>query len=84
MSLLPPCCLPSVSDSGVLLQGGTERGQLLSQPLHHWVLQLGLMWAVETVEGIWVVQRVHLHMQTCTHLNTAAVKQFLSFVLSSF
>lgn len=63
-----PCCSPSVSDCRVFLQGGTERGNLLRQPLHHRVLQLGLMGAVETVEGIWVVHRVHLHTQTCTRL----------------
>lgn len=64
-----PCCSPSVSDSRVLLQGGTECGQLLGQPLHHRVLQLGLVGAVETVEGIWIVQRVHLHIQTYRSLN---------------
>lgn len=59
----PPVCSPSVSDSRILFQGGTERRQLLGQPLHHWVLQLGLMRAVETVKGIWIVQRIHLHTQ---------------------
>lgn len=83
---MAPCGLPSISDSRVLLQGGTERGQLLSQPLHHWVLQLGLMWAVEAVEGIWIVQRVHLHTHTHTHANwnSAAVKPFITLVLQLF
>lgn len=59
-----PCFSPSVSDRRVLLQGGTECSNLLGQPLHHWVLQLGLVGAVETVERIRIVQRVHLHTDT--------------------
>lgn len=58
-----PYCSPSVSDSRVLLQGGAECSNLLCQPLHHWVLQLGLMGTVETVESVWIVQRIHLHTQ---------------------
>lgn len=56
-----PYCSPSVSDSWVLLQGGAECSNLLGQPLHHRVLQLGLVGTVETVESVWIVQRVHLH-----------------------
>lgn len=61
-----PYCSPSVSDSRVLLQGGAERSNLLGQPLHHRVLQLGLVGTVETVESVWIVQRIHLHTQILT------------------
>lgn len=61
-----PDCSPSVSDSRVLLQGGAKGSNLLRQPLHHRVLQLGFVGTVETVEGVWVVQRIHLHTHTLT------------------
>lgn len=61
-----PYCSPSVSDSRVLLQGGAEGSNLLCQPLHHRVLQLGFVGTVETVESVWIVQRIHLHTQILT------------------
>lgn len=68
-----PYCSPSVSDSRVLLQGGAERSNLLSQPLHHWVFQLGLVGTVETVESIGIVQRIHLHTQILTPTSDACL-----------
>lgn len=59
-----PWASPSVSDGRVLLEGGAECGDLLGQPLHHRVLQLGLVGAVETVERIRVVHGVDLHTHT--------------------
>lgn len=84
-SAAPPCCSPSVSDGRVLLQGGAERGDLLRQPLHHRVLQLGLVGAVETVEGVCVVQRVHLHThKTWTQLQFClSQNSFVAFLLSA-
>lgn len=80
-----PCCSPSVSDGRVLLQGGAECGDLLRQPLHHRVLQLGLVGAVETVEGICVVQRVHLHTYKTWTQSQPCVSQnsFVAFPLSA-
>ena len=52
--------LPPIPHSWVLLQGGTQSGDLLCQALQDWILHLSLVGTVEALEGVSRVQGIHL------------------------
>lgn len=52
--------LPSVSNSGIFFESGTERGELLSTTLQHVVLHVCLEGAVKVLKGIQFIQGEHL------------------------
>lgn len=54
--MLPLLVSPSVSDSRILFESGTEGGELLSTTLQHVVLHVSLEGAVEVLKGIHFIQ----------------------------
>lgn len=48
--------LPSVSNSGIFFESGTEGGELLSTTLQHVVLHVCLEGAVKVLKGIQFIQ----------------------------
>lgn len=55
--------LPSVSNSRIFFESGTEGGKLLSTTLQHVVLHIRLERTVEVLKGIHFIQGEHLERQ---------------------
>lgn len=78
----PAAALPPVPHSWVLLQGGAQSCDLLCQALQYRILHLSLVGAVEALERVSRIQRIHLRRRENIHTVCIQERRTVSIVSS--